>query len=442
MQNTRTLSTAVGLASTATLALLTLLIAGCETNSPSKTNAEAEESEKEQRTLAKSSAAADPAQSDPSPLCPDSETRAGCESDADCQLNGICDVASGTCACDAAWTGADCASLNLIPPAEIVPAYPPPSLLDTTASWGASVAKDDTGLYHMFVSEMTTPHLNQWLTASTIVHATSSTPEGPYERQDLVMPVFAHNPVVTRAVDQDRHYLIYHIGCGTGSGPGGDCAKYLDRPGIYKTTNILFSKSLWGPWGEKNPPLSPDDVPTFGVDNPAPYMEADGSVSMLGRYGYDSVRRIHADSWQSTYDLEAEIVAPWVVEDPFLYRDSRNHYHALFHRGTQGGDYQCVGGHAFSEDGEHWTFSKNPTYTTTIRTADGTETAHWRRERPHLIFDETTGEPTHLITGLWAQKNDDKTTTFIQRINTSDGQHYPPCRPACPPSGPVRAGRE
>ena len=30
-----------------------------------------------------------------------------CTSDAGCQLNGICDVASGVCKCDRAWLGAN-----------------------------------------------------------------------------------------------------------------------------------------------------------------------------------------------------------------------------------------------------------------------------------------------------------------------------------------------
>ena len=40
---------------------------------------------------------------------------AQCTSEMDCQLNGIC-TSSGACACDAAWTGANCSKLVSIPP--------------------------------------------------------------------------------------------------------------------------------------------------------------------------------------------------------------------------------------------------------------------------------------------------------------------------------------
>ena len=187
-----------------------------------------------------------------------------CATALDCQMNGVC--APGGCVCDPAWGGADCSTLRLVAPKAIEAAYPPPSLVNTTTSWGGSVIQDDAGKYHMMAAEMANGcELDSWTTNSIIVSAVSSTPEGPYQRQATVMPAFAHNPVVTRA--PDGTYLIYHIGCGDSGDrsngganqhPCTDCAngatgKSCPSPGetvacSENTTNILFASSLDGPW--------------------------------------------------------------------------------------------------------------------------------------------------------------------------------------------------
>jgi hypothetical protein len=156
----------------------------------------------------------------------------------------------------------------------------------------------------------------------------------------------------------------------------------------------------------------------FGVDNPAPYFFPNGSMLMLGRDDYDSVGWIRADSVEGPYLLQTIIgPAPYTVEDPFLYADKRGNFHALFHGGPQGGTYKAVGAHAFSKDGITWSFSKNAAYTTTITLADGSEHTFSRRERPHLLMDDT-GTITHLYTSLWIGPHD-KTATFAQAVGTA-----------------------
>jgi hypothetical protein len=141
---------------------------------------------------------------------------------------------------------------------------------------------------------------------------------------------------------------------------------------------------------------------------------------MLGRDDYDSVGWIRADSVEGPYLLQRLIgPAPYTVEDPYLYRDARGSFHALFHGGPQGGAYKAVGAHAFSKDGTTWTFSKNAAYTTAIKLADGTEHSFKRRERPHLLQDDN-GTITHLYTSLWIGPSD-KTATFVQAVNTVEG---------------------
>jgi hypothetical protein len=93
-----------------------------------------------------------------------------CTDDEGCNLNGICRLRTGTCACVPEWTGADCGVLNLLP------ARPSPrSGYDEpgTSSWGGSIVEDG-GRYHMMVSRFK-GHcgLNAWQQNSEIIHAVS-----------------------------------------------------------------------------------------------------------------------------------------------------------------------------------------------------------------------------------------------------------------------------
>ena len=208
------------------------------------------------------------------------------------------------------------------------------------------------------------------------------------------------------------------------------------------------------PAGTGKPPF----VGSYGVDNPAPLFFPNGSLLMLGRDAWNSVGRIVAPHWRGPYTLGRLIgPAPFTVEDPFLYRDVRGAFHALFHGGKQGGDFVAAGAHAFSTDGHDWVFSAKAAYTTTVNTSDGQAHTFTRRERPHLLFaggggsgggvrsggarsggahsgmagsDEAGasasradtytaigGVPTHLSTSLWVGPAD-HTVTFIQALNT------------------------
>ena len=60
-----------------------------------------------------------------------------CATNGDCSLNGLC--VEGVCVCDPGWAGLACGVLQLVPPAAIMPAYPPPELRNTTSSWGGSI---------------------------------------------------------------------------------------------------------------------------------------------------------------------------------------------------------------------------------------------------------------------------------------------------------------
>ena len=60
------------------------------------------------------------------------------------------------------------------------------------------------------------------------------------------------------------------------------------------------------------------------------------------------------------------------------------------------------GAYAFSPDGlpESWRLSPEEAWTTYVAYDNCSVSAITKRQRPSLVFDDTTGVPTHLITGV------------------------------------------
>ena len=97
-------------------------------------------------------------------------------------------------------------------------------------------------------------------------------------------------------------------------------------------------------------------------------------------------------------------------EDPFVWQDPRGHWHAIAHVfasercGTSDPKSvtpSCnpISGHLFSRDVlTNWTTSDVEPYSFVVQYDDGTSGLLATRERPKLLFDPTTGEPTHLYT--------------------------------------------
>lgn len=72
-----------------------------------------------------------------------------CDTDLDCQLNGIC--LSGLCKCDAAWTSTNCSVLHTLPARKTNVGYN--HMASPWSSWGGSVVLDpDTNTYYLGVS--------------------------------------------------------------------------------------------------------------------------------------------------------------------------------------------------------------------------------------------------------------------------------------------------
>ena len=144
------------------------------------------------------------------PAC---EASPGCVSAANCSYNGRCargtrPTAAAQCVCDPGWCGTSCQSLRLLP-AALPAAQAYCHYNDST--WGGSVIFHG-GLYHLYFSEMSNNcSLHMYAAVSRVVHATSPTPAGPYERRGVALPVLAHNPQIIRN-PADGSFLLFHIG--------------------------------------------------------------------------------------------------------------------------------------------------------------------------------------------------------------------------------------
>ena len=174
--------------------------------------------------------------------------------------------------------------------------------------------------------------------------------------------------------------------------------------------------------------------PVCQIDNPTATFFPNGSLLMLGRGGIPSRESgsdgiITAPSWRGPYTMHGPVgdEASPSVEDPFVWQDKRGNFHALFHKFTD--EHPFCGGHAYSRDGFTWVLHDTPAYSTIITTSDGVNHTFNRRERPHLLLDPKTKDPTWLFTSLtnWGVTNrdgdtgvggTDKAFTFAQAIHT------------------------
>jgi len=199
-----------------------------------------------------------------------------CVGAADCWGGGSC--VDGSCVCDSWWNGDNCQVLALQPGA-------PPARQayrrwsDRTSSWGGSPLKTGNSSYHLYLSEFDDGcGLNSWLPKSTVVHATASSPEGPYERQEVVVDEFHHNPVVVEM--PDSRFLMMVIGQNASVTPINHASQFHIAAAVAPT--------LAGPWQlEEIPSLrntsSGVPFPNGSPSNMHPYVFPNGTVLLLLR---------------------------------------------------------------------------------------------------------------------------------------------------------------
>lgn len=276
--------------------------------------------------------------------------------------------------------------------------------------------KSDTGMYHMFVSEITCKEdeaanercgLNNWQYGSRIAQATSTNIDGPYRRLEA-------NPVI---LDPEHHNPSIHISPKTGDWH-------------------LFSISAQN--GPIERMVSSDEGVTWSDpmtisprQNPGPLLKEDGSTQMYYRAdGMDLPSPTCSNEGISVQYCPSEGEAcnapddmpifDHAGEDPSVFIDRRGNYHMLFNALP----YKCIpkyqqGGHSWSADGKVWSTPRVGAYNTTIQFTDGTSMICKRRERPQMILGPD-GKPVALVSGVTGcpvALGDDS-------LNEGDGRFY------------------
>jgi len=355
-----------------------------------------------------------------------------------CSYNGVWNGSS--CDCDPGWTGSDCSELIILQ-ASPNSGYRP----NSTDAWGASVLKDDLGIYHMWVSVVENNcDIQYWARNSKVVHATSLTPQGPYTYESEAFPVMTHEVDVKRGpgnnwvafltagidVNGDLAYSKYGAPCVCDSStqqPTGSC----NIGASTDATVVCTASSPYGPWSDPIVILDPETL-LDGIDaNFSAVVHDDSSLVGLWRT-YPSGSQVHwvtATNYlnPSTYTWQEQetslFPAPYDgftsegLEDMFVYYDeNRDVYHAIFHDmiAQVGASFYDGLGHAHSVDGINWTYTGEAA-NTTVNFTDGT-TAISARARPHFLIED--GQITHLITAEQFDIND-WSYTLIEPVENS-----------------------
>lgn len=367
-----------------------------------------------------------------------------CTTPADCSLGGTC-VAS-VCVCRPAWRGANCSQLALSPARSGLAFHE-----SNTSSWGGSVVRVGSQFW-MAVAEME-GHcgLSSWESNSAIRLAVSRAgPEGPFERAQILLPPFAHNP--TMHATRNGSLLIAHIGTGVAYHPPiSNCTNGTTpgaRPGARAASPPAPPPRLV--LGVKGAPLPPpnflhlpsgdpgDGSPwvvlnssggAWADNNPALIIGADDSALLVykthcacpggcfcAQFGVAS-----APHYGGPY-TDGGLINVF-GEDAYVWRDAVADgaaFHMLFQGGSYAPEYPQYTGHwhtAFSPDFLQWTVAaESMVFDGNISLAGGGSLALGRRERHQVLFDES-GAPQYLYNGaMLSNATGDGTFTSVQPI--------------------------
>ena len=330
-------------------------------------------------------------------------------------------------------------------------------------SWGGTVNHGDDGMWHMHVAQFVgLCGFNQWATNSRIVHAVADAPDGRYEVADEAVPVWSHNPAVTRAPTGE--WVMTWVQNRTVDAAA--VAAQCDADGnVIRNSSVTVlplqqhnfmavAKNPGGPWSSPIPLDSVFDgaVAPFLVQKKYPNrntnlvmsIQADGSMVGLWRRccspppalqppgggGASVVFSVRAPDWRNVSSWRASSVPILPAlhangyEDPHVWRDAKRKgvFHAIFH-GMIGGWHKPefnntqVGTHAYSADGGRTWVDTGVAFNLTVEYSDGRGPVNFiQRERPHLVLN-SHGEPTHLISGVtWSLTPTLQTSTIVQPL--------------------------
>eukprot|EP00039_Didymoeca_costata_P010375 m.139653 g.139653 ORF g.139653 m.139653 type:complete len:515 (+) comp14804_c2_seq1:145-1689(+) len=399
-----------------------------------------------------------------------------CTNDLDCNYCGTCK--DGKCVCDPGFTGEQCEVLNLGNPlpcgkgglclkGQEVESNSGATPTSFFASWGGAVVKGDDNKWHMYASSfqynaslMGNNGSAGWITNSDVLHAVSSTPEGPYVASDIALgprgriyrqpnctlkpgvpgivcdviqaddfwdSATAHTPAAQRGPNGE--YLIWYMGtsmarnstnkvpCLDNSNPPKPTI-HAGSPVCKQRIGLAVSMKPEGPWMRYDSQgkhgvldnstfiLGPGPVGDFDsafANNPTPLVLANGSVILVykGREaqcpGCGEMRTgVALANGWNETYHKLEGITPMPVQG--------NCEDAAIYRAPSG-VYRvvfhcgCSYQIAWSLDGLHYNVTTAQQPWCDVTYSDGTNETLKRRERPQWVLGED-GHPTHLMTGV------------------------------------------
>ena len=350
-----------------------------------------------------------------------------CATTADCSRNGVC--VSSRCLCEQSWRGADCGQLAFANSSARA------AFNSSLWTWGGSVALDGEGLVHMYASELTNDcGILHYCSNSRIIHLTSTSPLGPYERRDVALEPRSppswdsgavHGPTIRRV--GRGLWALYYMGTANTWSPNcgrhPNCTVTVDPNAGDRATRrigLATAPSPHGPWQRRDAPLfgpgdrAAGDWDWLDVSNPTPIVLSNGSTLLLykGRGAVQAMgaaiaprfdgpftraspaRYVLGPAWEDTYGW----VQPPTASEPEVV-------HVLAHVGNGA---TSAGGHAWSLDGVVWRTATSPAYTGKVAWADGTTSVLARRERPQLLMvhggEDARPRPAVLCTSAQAMQ--------------------------------------
>lgn len=303
------------------------------------------------------------------------------------------------------------------------------------SSWGGGVVFAD-GLYHLFASAFLNGcGLGSWGSNSMAIHATSSSPEGPFAFVERALPYYHHNVYPIAA--PDGTFLIFSIGMVPDPVP----SKCSDPPPLlthgFESIEAWSSTSVNGPWEPVAGNVNGRNL--FNGTNPAPAFDPsnNGTIYVMSHNNGAMTLSI-APHWSGPYSPPFPLFSyedgNYVGEDPFLWWDANfknreggvGAWRVLYHMydSTDTHHQFAVGGYAESSGAsiyKGWVVQSytTPAYTTNITSyvqgssGPSVTTTMARRERPKLHFDPVTGEPKVLYTGVCPQGSDTCFTSAV-----------------------------
>jgi len=264
-----------------------------------------------------------------------------------------------------------------------------------------------SGEYHMFASRWreNLKFPDGYMIGSEIVHATAPNPEGPFVYKKTILSTrqrgcwdaqMSHNPQIVKV---GSTYVLYYIGSST--------SDMKNRRIGYAVTRNLNDR-----WERQNHCI---DLGREDCNNPAAYVNKDGSILLAFRWGNQRIGVARADKYDGKYTVLNQNILPDIIaEDPFLYMNG-NHYEMIVEDGKGAlTGHERYGAILESTDGVDWKVKKHClAYDHTLIFSDLSIIKAVRRERPQLLFNKE-GKPTHLYTGVLY---DGKTWNLCQPIN-------------------------